>query len=73
MGRLTISTGTVKDSAFLSAGFNNWKNAIIAFESHEKTATHKWAVEGVITLPKITRGIGELISSAHAAEKCKSQ
>ena len=73
MGRLTISTGNVKDLAFLSAGFNNWKDAIIAFESHEKTATHKWAVEGDITLPQTTRGIGELISSAYAAEKCKNQ
>ena len=72
MGRLTLSIGNVKDSAFVSPGFSNWKDGIAAFESHEKSATHKRAVEGVITLPKTTRDIGELISSAHAAEKRKT-
>ena len=73
MGRLTLSVGNVKDSAFVYPGFSNWKDGIAAFESHEKSATHKRAVEGVITLPKTTRDIGELISSAHAAEKRKNQ
>ena len=73
MGRLTLSIGNVKDSAFVSLGFSNWKDGIAAFESHEKSTTHKRAVEGVITLPKTTRDIGKLTSSAHAAEKRKNQ
>ena len=53
MGRLTLSTGNVKDSAFLSTGFSNWKDGIIAFESHEKTATHNWAVERILKISYI--------------------
>ena len=47
MGRLTLSIGNIKDSAFVSPGFSNWKDGIAAFESHEKSATHKQAVEGL--------------------------
>ena len=68
-----LSTGNVKDSAFLFPGFSSWKDGIAAFESHEKSATHKWAVKRVVTLPKTTRDIGELISSVYAAEKHKNQ
>ena len=68
-GKLRLSKGNVKDSAFLFAGFSNWKDATVAFGSHEKSTTHKRAVEGIITLPQTTRDVGELLSSAHAAEK----
>ena len=47
-----------------SSGFSNWKEATVAFESHEKSATHKRAVDGVITLPQTTRDVGDLLSSA---------
>ena len=68
--------GNVKDSAFLFTGFGNWKDVTVAFGSHEMSATrkeHKRAVEGVITLPQTTRDVGDLLSSAHAAEKCKNR
>ena len=67
-GKLTSSKGNMKDSAFLYNGFCNWKDATIGFENHEKSTTHKKAVETVITLPRTTRDVGELISSAHAAK-----
>ena len=65
--------GNVKDSAFLFTGFNNWKDATVTFGSHEKSATHKRAVEGVITIPQTMRDVGDLLSTAHAAEKHKNQ
>ena len=65
--------GNVKDSAFLFTGFNNWKDATVAFRSHDQSATHKRAVEGVITLPQTTRDVGDLLSTAHAAEKRKNR
>ena len=46
-GKLKLSTGNVKDLAFLFVGFSNWKDATVAFVSHEKSATHKRAMEGV--------------------------
>ena len=42
-------------------------------KSHEKSTTHKRAVESVITLPQTTRDVSELLSSAHTAEKRKSR
>ena len=40
-GKLRLSMGNVKDSAFIFAGFSNWKDATVAFGSHEKSATHQ--------------------------------
>ena len=69
--KLKLSSGNVKDLAFLFAGFSNWKDATFAFARHEKSTTHKRAVESIITLPQTTRDVSELLSSAHAAEKRK--
>jgi hypothetical protein len=68
-GKLKLSTGNVKDSAFISTGFSNWKDATVSFAHHTDSITHKTAVDLVITLPKTTGDIGELLSAAHAAEK----
>ena len=68
-GKLKLSSGNVKDLAFLFAGFSNWKDATVAFVTHEKNTTHERAVESVITIPQTTRDVGELLSSAHTAEK----
>ncbi len=50
-----LISGNVKDSAFVVAGFSNWKDATVSFASHEKSATHKRAVESVITIPQTTQ------------------
>ena len=60
--------GNVKDS-FIYGGFCNWKDATRCFSSHEDSATHKTSVEVVITLPKTTSDVGEMLSSALAARK----
>jgi len=40
-----------------------------SFRDSRENATHKRAVESIITIPQTTRDVGELLSSAHAAEK----
>ena len=61
--------GNMKDCIFLSGGFSNWKDATVCFVKHEKTMTHKIAVDLIVTLPQTTRDVVEMLSSAHAAEK----
>ena len=61
--------GNVKDSAFIYNGFCNWKDATRCFSGHEDSATHKTSVEVVITLPKTTCDVGEMLSSTLAAQK----
>ena len=63
-------SGNAKDSAFLSeAGFSNCKDATVGFANHEKSATHKHAMEVVVTLSQTHRDIGEMLSTSHASEK----
>ena len=67
-GKMKLS-GNMKNSIFLSSGFSNWKDATVHFVKHEKTVMHKIAVDLIVTLPRTTRDVGEMLSSAHAAEK----
>ena len=41
----------------------------MGFANHEKSATHKRAVEVVVTLSQTHRDIGEMLSTSHASEK----
>ena len=62
-------SGNAKDSAFLSEGFSNWKDATVGFANYEKSATHKRAVEVVVILSQTHRDIGEMLNTSHASEK----
>lgn len=64
----TLTSGLI-DLAFISRGFQNWKDATIAFANHEKSGCHKLAVEAIITLPATTRDVSEMLSSAKAKER----
>ena len=65
--------GSMKDSIFLSGGFSNWKDATVRFVKHEQTTTHKITVDLVVTLPRTTRDVGKMLSSAHAVEKAANR
>lgn len=41
----------------------------MAFRKHQDSRTHREAIEAVITLPKTTSDVGELLSTAHREEK----
>ena len=62
-----------KDVAFLSVGFSNWKKAIERFNKHEKSTSHRQAVELVEKMPKTTRDVGDMLSSIHAQQKAKNR
>eukprot|EP00731_Ephydatia_muelleri_P012476 Em0006g1370a len=64
------------DVSFISRGYCYWKDATGkkgGFCRHEASGCHKAAVEAVVTLPKTTGDIGELLSSAYAKEKASNQ
>ena len=56
--------------AQFSRGFSDWLNATGSFMKHQQCKTHSEAVEAVvINLPRTTRNVGELLTTAHAAGK----
>ena len=61
-----------RDDTFITAGFTNWKKAIEKFIKHEKTIAHRQAVELVEKIPKTTKDVGEMLSSAHAQLKAET-
>ena len=72
-----VKTGKIKslgtgDLAFVSRGYCNWKDATGnkgAFNTHEKSATHKMAVECLVTFPTSYRNVWEMLSSQYALDK----
>ena len=57
------------DIAFITRGYQNWKDAMIAFHNHESSACHKQADDVMIAIPATRSDVGECLSSAVALEK----
>lgn len=55
--------------SFVSKGFSNWKDATSSFKKHQASKAHSEAVDFVITLPKTTKHVGELVSKAYTAQR----
>ena len=53
----------------VTRGFSNWKDATVSFKKHSQSKAHNESVQVVVTLPKTTKDIGELLSTEHRAEK----
>ena len=53
----------------LFRGFTNWKEGTQCFRGHENRKCHKIALETLITLPKTTPNIGEILSSSLASDR----
>ena len=66
-GRLSGSAR--KDAAFLTKGFTNWKDATMSFTRHKVSDCHKEAFEAMITLPKTTGDVAEMLLKSYSAEK----
>ena len=64
-GKLKLS-GHVKESAFIHGVFSNLKDGTRCFSVHENSTTHKTVV---ITLPRTTGNVGEMLSSSLVAER----
>ena len=57
------------ESAFVTKGFSNWKDASVKFNIHSSTKCHKEAVLKIFTLPSTTRNIADILSDQHKQEK----
>ena len=58
------------DPAFISRGYQNWKDATVAFRIHESgSSCHKESVEKLITPPATTANIVDSLLSAAAEER----
>lgn len=66
-GKLLLNSKT--DAAFISSGFQNWKDGPRGFSKHEASDCHKEAVEKLITLPESTGHVGELLNSQLAVDR----
>ena len=57
------------DAAFITKGYQNWKDATSSFRNHESSACHKEAVEKMVTIPATNRDVGECLSTSFALER----
>ena len=57
------------DKAFIINGFYNWKDASVSFKKHDSSKCHRESVDIVLTLPRTTKDIGEILSTKHAEDK----
>ena len=59
----------MSDDAFIYSGYSNWKNAsgkTGGFSCHERSKT---ALEIVVSLPKTTKDVGEMLSSTYTQKE----
>ncbi len=57
----------------MTRGFSNWKEARTAFKNHEKSASHKEAVETMVTIPSTTKDVSVMLSKQFGSQKVKNQ
>lgn len=67
--RKKLLTAGCADGAFLTKGFQNWKDATVSFRKHEASECHREAVERLLSLPAATEDVGELLSSRLTEDK----
>lgn len=58
-----------RESSFITDGFTNWKEATCSFRRHQQSKSHLEAVEAIITTPKQSADIGELLNHEHLEQK----
>ena len=65
---------TKREKAFISTGFNCWRDGTISFKKHQSKLCHREAVEAVISLPiEMSCGIGESLSNMCKQEKATNR
>ena len=56
--------------SFVSKGFNNWKEATVAFSRHQASVCHQEACEAILSLPnQILGNVQELLSNEVKEQK----
>ena len=56
------------DAAYITKGYQNWKDATLSFRNHESSACHKEAVKKMVTMPATHCDVGECLSTALAIQ-----
>lgn len=64
-----LTKGNAKDSAFLTSGYCNWKDATVALPNHETSVLHRSAVEFTNAIPAAHGDIAVLLSSQNAKQQ----
>ena len=59
--------GNIMESTFVSC-FCNCKDGTCCINRHEDTSAHKATVDVTINMPGTSRGVGDVLSSAHAKD-----
>ena len=67
------SSSSNEDSAFISAGFTNWRKASEKFSSHEASKCHKEAVVRMVTLPATTPNTVTCLLNKHQREQVENR
>ena len=57
------------EPSFVTRGFSNWKDATMLFRKHEESGCHKDAMQVIVTIPKHTSDVGEMLSHTLIVEK----
>ena len=71
--KISLEKGNIKDSAFITTGYCNWKDATVACPQHALSKTHKNAVETMVMLPRTCGDISEMLSSSLLHERIKNR
>ena len=59
--------------AFISKGFNNWKDAGVKFKEHESSNCHKDSVVVTVDLPSSVTDIAETLQSELTKQKMENR
>ena len=57
------------EPSFVTRGFSNWKDATMLFRKHKESGCHKDAMQVIVTIPKHTSNVGEMLSHTLTVEK----
>ena len=57
------------DVAFVTRGYQNWKDTTSVFRKHESSSSHKQAVEQVVTILSTHCDVVKCVSTSHALER----
>ena len=58
--------------AFISKGFNNWKDDVVKFKEHESSNCHKDSVVVTFDLPSSVKDIAETLESELTKQKMEN-
>ena len=62
-------SGMCSDQTFVTRGYCNWKDAVMAFKKHEESKCHKESTDVMLIIPSQHRNVGEMLSGQLARQK----